>query len=423
MMHNNINNHEYAVEIINLSKVYRTYDRKLNRLKEYLSLGKRIYHHKFWALKNINLNIHKSEVCGIVGMNGAGKSTLLKILTGTTMPTTGEIKLKGRVASLLELGIGFHADLSGRENVLTNSKLLGLNFDNIKSRIEEIKEFSELGEFFDMPVRVYSSGMYIRLAFSLAVCVDPEILIIDEALSVGDAYFQQKCLDKIKDFKRKGITILFVSHDLGTVKLLCDRAILLHKGELIADDIPEKCLQVYNAILAQHENSVNKNYRITQYKSDDKQTGLSYGNYKAYIIDVKLLDKENNPISAIIAGHSCKVVLDIKFNEDIVSPTIGILIRDKLGYDVFGTNTTRMGIDTGIFYKGDIIRCIYDMDLNLGEGIYTLSPSIHSSASHVAECYHWIDRALIFNVLQRADIGTVGVSLLFPKVIISKITS
>ena len=219
------------IHIQEVSKKFKVYPSRAARLREWVLGGK--YHQEFWALHKIDLKIESGEVFGIIGMNGAGKSTLLKILTGTLAATSGKIEMQGRVAALLELGTGFHPELSGRDNVLMNGKLLGLTESEIIEKIPGIHAFSELGDFFEKPVRTYSSGMYVRLAFSLAASVDPDVLIIDEALSVGDAYFQQKCLERIKQFKEQGTTILFVSHDPGVVKVLCNRVAFLQKGKLL----------------------------------------------------------------------------------------------------------------------------------------------------------------------------------------------
>ena len=229
-------NEENVIEIKGLSKRFRVYDRPLDRLKEWLTPKGMSFHWAYWALRDIDLEVKKGSSLGIIGVNGAGKSTLLKILCGTLSPTFGSVEIKGRIAGLLELGSGFHPEFTGRQNIYLNARLLGLSDADIEKKLQSIVEFAELGDFLDHPLRIYSTGMALRLGFSVAANVDPDILIIDEALAVGDAYFQQKCLKYLKDFRAKGGTLIFVSHDPGAVKLLCDSAVLLHKGRIVAND-------------------------------------------------------------------------------------------------------------------------------------------------------------------------------------------
>lgn len=404
------------ISIRNLSKVYKVYDRRSDRLKEWLSLGRKNRHREYWALKNLNLQVAEGLVYGIIGMNGAGKSTLLKILTGTTHKTSGTITMKGRVAALLELGTGFHHELTGRENVRINGKLLGLSDEQLRERMPAIKEFSELGDFFDEPVRTYSSGMYVRLAFSMAASVSPDILIIDEALSVGDAYFQQKCIARLEQFKREGTTILFVSHDPGVVTKLCDEVALLDKGKIVHTGSAQECLEIYNALLAKKEGHGSE-YVIEKHP-DGK---LVSGNKKASISKVALFNQADQPLEALTAGEMARLVVEVKFNDPIENPTVGILIRDRLGYDIFGTNTAQLSVQSGSFKPGDRARFVFNFGMNLGPGAYTVSAAVHSSFTHIEDCYEWVDRVLSFNVLARADFHFLGVSMLSPKLSIEPI--
>ncbi|HAN07006.1 MAG TPA: ABC transporter ATP-binding protein, partial [Acidimicrobiaceae bacterium] len=383
------------IKIENLSKSFKVYPKRTDRLKEWLYLTKKQYHECFNALTNINLEIRPGEVFGLVGMNGAGKSTLLKILTGTMYPTSGSYQLKGRVAALLELGTGFHGELSGRENVRINGRLLGLSQDEVDERIESIKQFSELDGFFEKPVRTYSSGMYVRLAFALASAVDPDVLIIDEALSVGDAYFQQKCLSRIEYFKAKGVTILFVSHDPGAVKMLCDRVGLMDKGKVLEVGKPKNMLERYNAILAKLDG--NGSQRTVAGGASQ------FGDHRAKVESVTLTDQKGSQVSAATVGERVKLIIDVHFNADIKSPTVGIMIRDRLGYDVFGTNTAEAQFPTGNYRKNDRVKFSFEFELNIGVGEYTITTALHSSRTHVEECYQWIDRVLSFKVLPRPD--------------------
>lgn len=402
------------IQIENLSKMYKIYRRRSDRLKEWFSIGNRKYHDEYWALKDITLTVPAGSVYGLIGMNGAGKSTLLKVLTGTTQPTRGRVQIEGRIAALLELGTGFHPEFTGRENVLINGKLLGLTDAELAERLEGIKAFSELGDFFDKPVRTYSSGMYVRLAFSLASSIDPDILIIDEALSVGDAYFQQKCLTRIRQFKEKGVTILFVSHDAGAVKLLCDHVALLDKGKIISAGSPVEQLELYNALLAKKEGQ-GKEYQISREGKDAKGRTQS-GTYQAEILSVEIEGPQGDRQEAVVTGSAGKFVVTVRFNHPLVNPTVGIMIRDRLGYDIFGTNTAEMGMTTGAFAAGEERRFVFHCLMNMGAGHYTVTAAIHSSFTHVDDCYHWVDRLLTFNVLPPSDHKFLGVAWLSPSV-------
>lgn len=408
------------IELRNISKKYKVYDTKADRLKEWLSLGSTHRHREFWALKDIDLSISSGSVFGIVGMNGAGKSTLLKILTGTTIPTEGEFTIKGRMASLLELGTGFHPELTGRENVLINGRLLGLEDHEISSKMAEIVAFCELQDFFDKPVRTYSSGMYVRLAFSLATSVDPDVLIIDEALSVGDAYFQQKCIKRLREFKERGTTILFVSHDAGAIKMLCDQVALLDQGRLLNCGDPQDMIEMYNALLTKKDGQGTE-YTINRGENNPVAEGLSFGNLKAVIEQIQLQDADGEPVVAVVAGQQVKLHIRIRFNSPIESPTVGILIQDKMGYDVFGTNTAELSINSGAFIEGQQIECDFSFPMNLGPGDYTITAAIHSDRTHVEECYQWMDRVLSFKVLHREDFKFLGVAYLKPDITIHSV--
>ncbi len=399
------------IKIENISKLYRVYPRRSDRLREWLHFGRKSYHSEFWALQNISLEIPEGKVLGLVGMNGAGKSTLLKILTGTTVPTSGRVEMKGRVAALLELGTGFHPELSGRDNVLINGKLLGMTEQEIRSRLNQIQEFAELGEFFDKPIRTYSSGMYVRLAFALASSSDPDVLIIDEALSVGDAYFQQKCLKRIHEFRDNGTTILFVSHDLGSIKMLCDRVALMDAGRVVEFGDPVRVLETYNALLARRD-GYGKEYAMKRIERDDGAEITVSGNLKAEIIAAKLLDSSQLPATTVITGSDVYIDISVKFHAALVNPTIGFLIRDRLSYDIFGTNTAEMQIALGSFAAGTVHRFRFKMPFNIGPGEYTLTVAAHSDKTHVSDCYQWVDRIVSFKVIPKTGYSFIGVAAL-----------
>ena len=285
------------IEVEGLGKKYKQYATKSKRVWEWIS-GKNM-HDERWVLKDISFNVSKGESIGIVGHNGAGKSTLLKIITGTTTPTTGSVRLNGHIAALLELGMGFHPDFTGMQNIFMAAQLMGLNNEQINELIPEIRAFSELGDYLNQPIRTYSSGMVVRLGFSVATSVRPDILIVDEALSVGDAYFQHKCFDRIKRFKEEGTTIFFVSHDPGAVKNLCDRALLLDHGQMIKEGKPDAILDYYNAIIAKQQ----ADYEIQQSYGEGNRVNTRSGNNILNISEVYITNKDNKKVSAIQVGE------------------------------------------------------------------------------------------------------------------------
>ena len=263
-----------TIRVTNLGKAYKQYPTRWSRLAEWLSPGDKSHHALKWVLQDINFNVAPGEAVGIIGINGAGKSTLLKLITGTTQPTTGLVCLQGRVAALLELGMGFHPDFSGRQNVIMAGQLLGLQAAEVQNLMPSIEAFAEIGDYIDQPVRVYSSGMQMRLAFSLATAKRPDVLIVDEALSVGDAYFQHKSFERIRQFRKQGSTLLIVSHDKGAIQSICDRAILLDSGRIIKEGAPEEVMDFYNALIAGRENSA------IEQKKNREWTGTDYFRYK-----------------------------------------------------------------------------------------------------------------------------------------------
>jgi lipopolysaccharide transport system ATP-binding protein len=403
------------IKIHSLSKKYAIYAKPSARLKEMLSLSHRQYHKEFWALKDINLTIPDGTTFGIIGANGAGKSTLLKILAGITMPTLGTFELSGRVASLLELGTGFHPEFTGRQNIIINAKMLGLSDEEIHEKIEKIITFAEIGEFIDQPIRTYSSGMYVRLGFAIASCVNPKILLIDEALSVGDAYFQQKCIKRIRKFKEEGATILFVTHNPSIAKTLCDRVALLDEGKIIDEDKPEYVLEHYNALVAK---KIASTIHVAEPEMDrlDVPASHRFGNFQAIIQDLQLLNDRGEKQEAIVAGQKVIIAATIIFLSEITDPTFGILIRDQLGNDVFGTNTYHLGIQMGQFTSGDSLQIRFNVEMNLGPGLYTLTVAAHTLDMHIYECFDWADRILSFKVIPSSDFSFIGVAKFYPTI-------
>jgi lipopolysaccharide transport system ATP-binding protein len=402
-----------SITVSHLSKRFRLYARPWRRFQEWASLGALRRHVEYWALRDVSFEVPDGAAIGIVGENGAGKSTLLKIITGTLFPTEGSVRVRGRVAALLELGTGFHPEFTGRTNIQLNGKMLGLSDAEIEERTPEIIRFSELGDFIDQPLRTYSSGMEMRLGFAIATCVDPDVLIIDEALSVGDAYFSQKCVRRIREFRERGVTILFVSHDPGAVLTLCDRALLLENGRLEREGSPEEVLSWYNARLARKSERGGSPILFRR----DESGGFTQrsGNFRALLTETRILNAKGEATDRLVAGETARVEVGLLFPSPVQSPTVGILIRNRLGVEAFGVNTHGLKRDLGNFEAGQTARVCFEFPLNLGPGDYSLTVAAHLEATHLTENFDWIDRALVFRVLPAADYPFLGVARLEPR--------
>jgi len=394
------------LRVSNLGKAYRRYPTHWARLSEWLAAGYLTRHTQNWVLRGISFEVRPGEAVGIIGRNGAGKSTLLKLITGTTQPSGGTVEVGGHVAALLELGMGFHPDFTGRQNVITAGQLLGHSAKTIYEKMDEIEAFAEIGEYIDRPVRTYSSGMQVRLAFSVATAVRPEILVIDEALSVGDAYFQHKSFDRIRQFKGQGTTLLFVSHNAGAVKTLCDRAILLDDGLLVHDGRPDAVLDYYNALIAKQE----ADSAIRQIEDrNTRQTTTRSGNHWATIQAVDILENGRS-VRAIRCGDRITLFIIFEVARDITDLTVGILIRDKLGNNIFGTNTQYLGVVPRQFARGTRTAVEFVIpSLGLGVGNYNLTVALHSGETHLQDNYDWWDRALVFQVVPGDGARAIGV--------------
>ncbi|WP_145538290.1 ABC transporter ATP-binding protein, partial [Yersinia alsatica] len=323
-----------SITVTNIGKAYKKYPTRFGRLIEWISPVKIIRHTLTWVLRDISFTVRPGEAIGLIGINGAGKSTLLKLITGTAHPTTGSIKLTGRVAALLELGIGFHPDFSGRQNVYMSGQLLGLTVAEIERLMPEIEAFAEIGEYIDQPVRVYSSGMQMRLAFSVATAIRPDILIVDEALSVGDAYFQHKSFERIREYRKQGTTLLLVSHDKAAIQSICDRAILLNAGTILMEGKPEAVMDYYNAMLAAKDTS-----SVKQTESPDGLIQTVSGSGDASIIDIGLYNNEDVRTEVFNVGELANLCIKVGIASDIPEIVLGYMIKDRLGQVIYGTNT------------------------------------------------------------------------------------
>ncbi|WP_353233649.1 ABC transporter ATP-binding protein [Diaphorobacter ruginosibacter] len=381
-----------ALTVAGISKAYKRYPSKWARAWEWVS--RRVTHEKTWVLRDISFTVEPGEAVGIIGVNGAGKSTLLKIITGTTQPTSGKVLKHGRIAALLELGMGFHPAFTGRQNVFMAGQLLGLKQDEIAACMPAIEAFAEIGDYIDRPVRMYSSGMQVRLAFSVATAVRPDLLIVDEALSVGDAYFRHKSFSKIREFREQGTSLLIVSHDRASIQSLCDRAILLERGFAIKDGSPEEVMDYYNALIAERKNST---VRVKQLESGRKQTISGTG--EARVLSAELLNGTDEPVECINVGESIRLKIQIELHADLPELVCGYMIKDRLGQTVFGTNTHLMEIPITDVKQGEILTIVFSFDANIGVGSYSISTALHVSDNHIAANYEWRDLALIFNVV------------------------
>lgn len=398
-----------SIRVKNLSKAYKTYPGRWSRLGEWVLpfLGKR--HQLTWVLQDINFSIEPGEAVGIVGINGAGKSTLLKMITGTTQPTTGHVEITGRVAAMLELGMGFHPDFTGRQNVYMAGQLLGLSVEEITDLMPEIEDFAEIGEYIDQPVRVYSSGMQMRLAFSVATARRPDVLIVDEALSVGDAYFQHKSFDRIRLFRKEGTTLLIVSHDKGAIQSICDRAILLNAGALVLEGEPEAVMDYYNAMLAERENLT-----VRQEKLAGGKTQTVSGTGEAKVIDVALYNEKGDVIEALSVGQAVRLKIVVRADCFLPELVLGYMFKDRLGQPVFGTNTHHLKKILCDVAAGSVVTFNFDFMANLGPGTYSIATAVHTSDTHISKNYEWRDLAATFNVINIDKDSFVGTAWLPP---------
>lgn len=394
----------------NLGKAYRTYSSEWKRIANWFFAGAKP-NHEHWVLRHISFAIRPGEAIGIVGQNGAGKSTLLKMITGTLQPTEGAVHVNGRIAAILELGMGFNPELTGRQNVYHAAGLMGFNNHEIDGAIQDIEAFAEIGEYFDESVRTYSSGMQMRVAFAVATAFRPDILIVDEALSVGDSYFQHKSFARIKDFQRQGTTLIIVSHDRGSIQALCDRAILLEGGTVIKDGAPEEVMDYYNALIADKENA---GVEVVSLEDGSKQTRS--GSRKATIESVSLYDRAGAAVEYVGVGDEVTLCIKGDVHHDLPELVVGYVIKDRLGQSIFGTNTHYLDCKSTSVAAGKKFTYKFTFPANLGIGSYSVAVALHASETHIAENFEWLDLALVFNVVNIAQDTFVGLSWMPPKV-------
>jgi ABC-type polysaccharide/polyol phosphate transport system ATPase subunit len=383
------------LQVQNVSKVYRLYRRPLDRLAEALPFVRHRPPAEFWALQDVSLRVENGEVLGVVGPNGSGKSTLLQIASGILEPTRGRVRTSGRIAALLELGAGFNPEFSGRENVYLNAEILGVTRREMESRFPEIERFAEIGSFIDRPVKEYSTGMYVRLAFSTAIHVDPEILIVDEALAVGDAIFANRCVKKFEELKERKVTVLFVSHDLGLVKRLSDRAALLVNGRLEAYGTPSDVVNRYVGLVLERQSREPSG-------PEDRAGSFRHGDGASRITKVELLSARGESARAFQAGESMTVRVRARAEKDLEHPLVGMLLRNRLGIDVFGTNTRVEGVDLGLIAAGESIEAEFRFDCLLTRQDYTLTVATQYLDGFSQD---WWDDAIQFSVVDAKDVA------------------
>lgn len=408
-----------AIQVTDVTKIYKLYDRPKDRLKESLGLTRKKCYQEHYALNHINFEVEKGETVGIIGTNGSGKSTMLKLITGVLTPTEGKIEVDGRISALLELGAGFNMEYTGIENVYLNGSMIGFSKSEIDAKLQDILAFADIGEFVHQPVKSYSSGMFVRLAFAVAINIDPEILIVDEALSVGDVFFQAKCYRKFEEFKKQGRTILFVSHDLGSITKYCDRAILLNRGEKIFEGTPKETVDIYKKVLvgqfdpSELEQDMDAN-DITKLSTDKEWKEkiqvnpelIEYGEKSAEITDYALLDDNGLITNTFMKGSTFSVRMKITFHEEIKEPIFAFTIKNLQGIELTGTNTMYEKVDVPPMKAGETKEVTFTQRLDLQGGEYLISLGCTGYRDGDFQVYHRLYDVCSLTVI--SDKNTVG---------------
>ncbi|MCI9524114.1 MAG: ABC transporter ATP-binding protein [Erysipelotrichaceae bacterium] len=399
---------ETAISIQHVCKMYHLYEKPLDRLKESLHLTRKQLSKEFHALQDINLDIYQGETIGIVGTNGSGKSTLLKIITGVLSATEGDVSVNGRISALLELGAGFHMEYTGMENIYLNGTMMGYTKEEIDEKVPKILEFADIGTFIDHPVKTYSSGMFVRLAFAVNINIDPEILIVDEALSVGDVFFQTKCFKKFDEFKAQGKTILLVTHDLSCVLRYCDRAVLLNKGQLLEVGSPKSVVDSYKKILARgsKEHKFQLNHESSQLGKNKLKLNtdtIAYGDGKAVIHDFYIKDGNSKITNTILKGETFVIGIQFSFEENLHDPLIAFTIKDHRGNEITGTNTRIEQVDLAQLKQHTVYTIEFEQEMNLQGGTYLLSLGCTGFENDALAVYHRLYDVTSIDVISQKD--------------------
>lgn len=404
-----------ALRVKSVSKQYRIYDKPADRLKETLTRGRWKAHREFWALKDISFEVEAGTTTGIIGPNGSGKSTLLQIITGTLQPTHGSVSLDGRVAALLELGAGFNTEFTGIENIFMNTSLMGISKSDTERLLPGIENFAEIGDFIYQPLKTYSSGMYVRLAFATAIATAPQILIIDEALAVGDAVFQHRCMRRIKEMQENGTTILFVSHDPSAVRALCSHAVLLNSGMLVAEGTPADVLNRYQKIIMAREQAYEETLKSAEAAAGENETAelsstplshvYRHGDRSAEVLKVELLDTALKPTQLVETGEPLNVRVVYVAHSDLDDVVCGFLIRNRHGIHVYGTNTELQQVPLTRVKQGEVIEVTFQFNCWLAPDHFSLCVAVHSSAG---VSFDWLDGCLFFRIMSVTPIEGVA---------------
>ncbi len=419
---------EVAIRVDDVSKLYKLYDKPSDRLKESLGLTRKKLYKEHYALHNVSFDVKRGETVGIIGTNGSGKSTILKIITGVLNPSGGHVEIDGRISALLELGAGFNMEYTGIENIYLNGTMIGFSREEIDAKMQDILDFADIGDFVHQPVKAYSSGMFVRLAFAVAINIDPEILIVDEALSVGDVFFQAKCYKKFEDFKKMGKTILFVSHDLGSISKYCDRVVLLNRGKKLAEGTPKEMVSMYKRIMVNQDKAEEiaaHQMDMSSLEEDDekeikeaacegqwkKHYNLNpdvdeYGNGAAEIEDFAIIDENGNYTNAIVKGTRFRLKSKVKFKQDVHDPIFTYTFKNIQGVAITGTNTMYEKKDVPLAKEGETYVATFEQDMFLQGGEYLLSMSCTGYRDGEFQVYHRLYD--VCNVTVVSDKNTVG---------------
>lgn len=414
---------DIAIHLKDVKKVYKLYRKPKDRLLDAFGLlrGKRKPGLNY-ALKGVSLDIKRGETVGIIGTNGSGKSTILKIITGVLFPNEGEVEINGRISALLELGAGFNQEYTGIENVYLNGTMLGFTDEEIEKKLPQILEFADIGDYVYQPVKTYSSGMFVRLAFAVAINIDPEILIVDEALSVGDTFFQAKCYSKFEEFKRQGKTIVFVSHDLSSISKYCDRVFLLNKGKLLGEGSSKEMIDIYKRVLVGQYDTGEEGENVDKGSSDIKTVlnpdTLEYGNRQAYVNDVYITDEGGRRTTTIIKGTRFDIHVNVKFEDHVPGPIFAFTFKDVKGTEITGTNSMLEKAYTECGEAGDVMDITFSQIMNLQGGSYLLSLGVTGFKGANFEVYHRLYDCLDITVVSDKD--TVGYFDMMSEVTVTK---
>lgn len=400
---------DMAIEARQITKIYKLYNKPSDRMREALGLSRKKLYKEHYALRGVDLAIRQGEAVGIIGTNGSGKSTILKIITGVLNPTGGEVTVRGRISALLELGAGFNMEYNGIENIYLNGTMMGFSEKEIDEKLQAILEFADIGDYVYQPCKTYSSGMFVRLAFAVAINIEPEILIVDEALSVGDVFFQAKCYHKFEEFKQMGKTILFVSHDLSSIAKYCDRVILLNKGIKLGEGSPKEMIDAYKQVLVgqyplpEEEMQTDEN---TLPESEINEKALEYGTRAGEITEYYLMDQKGTRTGAIIKGEKFTLHMKVRFNSDLPAPIFAFTIKDKRGTEITGTNTMVEKAFLSPVKAGEEKTITFTQHLDLQGGEYLLSLGVTGYEGDVFQVYHRLYDVLNLTVVSEKN--TVG---------------